>query len=95
MASKRKLKKQITKLYKDVASEIVSGIDMFEYDLKATADLINETFDQMDDFLKRAAAGDISKEKATIKNNYNELKSDVKKHIEDTLEKVKNLPRKK
>lgn len=95
MASKRKLKKQITKLYKDVASEIVSGIDMFEYDLKATADLINETFDQMDDFLKRAAAGDISKEKATIKNNYNELRSDVKKHIEDTLEKVKNLPRKK
>lgn len=95
MASKRKLKKQITKLYKEVASEIVTGIDIFEYDLNATADLINETFDQMDDFLKRAGAGDISKERTAIKNNYNELKSDVKKHISDTLEKVKNIPRKK
>lgn len=92
MASKRKLKKQITGMYKNMAAEIAAGIDLFGYDLKATADLLNGTFDQMDDFLKRAGAAACAEGKAAVKANYKELISDVKAHLEETAGKIKSLP---
>lgn len=94
MASKKKLKKGIIKLYSEVAQEIISGIELFGNNTEKSVELLNGLFDKMDEFLSRVSNSEVKGDRKATKANYNQLQDDVNAHIQEIAGKVQSIEKK-